>query len=162
MSTAVAARAGCSAFQNRRMTPEALDSPLPVSAEPTVRADSFTAQVQGLIDEAQSGLDDNRRVRDRVPIPYTFRLIPIDPEGNLLLDESTTIVGRDLSLTGIGFSHDHAIPYKRAIISLDHPKVGRFAVEAEIVWTRPTPIGLFESGCRLLRTVSGHMVAKKG
>src|SRR4051794_5217020 len=145
------------------MKPEALDSPLPLSSESSARADSFTAQVQGLIDEAQSTLgDDNRRIRDRVPIPYTFRLIPIDREGNLLVDESTTIVGRDLSLTGIGFSHDHAIPYKRAIISLDHPKVGRFAVEAEIVWTRPTPIGLFESGCRLLRTVIGHTVRQKG
>jgi hypothetical protein len=146
-----------------KMKQNALESALPDSAEATPRPDSFTAQVQGLIDEAQSTLgDDNRRVRDRVPIPYTFRLIPVDREGNLLMDESTTIVGRDLSLTGIGFSHDHAIPYKRAIISLDHPKVGRFAVEAEIVWTRPTPIGLFESGCRLLRTVTGHMVAKKG
>src|SRR3954470_9868759 len=143
------------------MNSEAHDRALP-AAEPTVRADSFTAQVQGLIDEAQSGLEDNRRIRDRVPIPYTFRLIPLDRDGSLLPDEATTIVGRDLSLTGIGFSHDHAIPYKRAIISLDHPKVGRFAVEAEIVWTRPTPIGLFESGCRLVRTVSGHMVAKKG
>src|SRR3954454_22218268 len=144
------------------MNADPADIALPAAAEPPVRADSFKAQVQGLIDEAQSGLEDNRRVRDRVPIPYTFRLIPVDREGNLLMDEATTIVGRDLSLTGIGFSHDHAIPYKKAIISLDHPKVGRFAVEAEIVWTRPTPIGLFESGCRLLRTVSGHMVAKKG
>src|SRR3954453_21604333 len=145
-----------------RIKPHSTDPGLPTAAEPAVRADSFKAQVQGLIDEAQAGLNDNRRIRDRVPIPYTFRLIPIDREGNLLPDEATTIVGRDLSLTGIGFSHDHAIRYKRAIISLDHPKVGRFAVEAEIVWTRPTPIGLFESGCRLLRTVSGHMVAKKG
>ena len=47
------------------------------------------------------------------------------------------------------------------MISLDHPKVGRFAVEAEIVWTRPTPIGLYESGCRLLRTVSGHVLKSK-
>ena len=32
--------------------------------------------------------------------------------------------------------------------------------EAEIVWTRPTPLGLFESGCRLLRTVDDHTVRK--
>jgi hypothetical protein len=152
----------CQSAFPMQMKADPIETALPIAAEPAVRADSFKAQVQGLIDEAQAGLNDNRRIRDRVPIPYTFRLIPIDREGNLLPDEATTIVGRDLSLTGIGFSHDHAIPYKRAIISLDHPKVGRFAVEAEIVWTRPTPIGLFESGCRLLRTVSGHMVAKKG
>ncbi len=96
-----------------------------------------------------------------MPIPYTFRLIPIDLDGNILTDEATTIVGKDLSLTGIGFSHDQALLYKRAVISLDHPKVGRFAVEAEIVWTRPTPIGLYESGCRLVRTIDGHTVRAK-
>jgi hypothetical protein len=119
--------------------------------------DALSQQVQGLIDEARTTpTSDERRSRDRFPIPYTFRLTPIDLAGNLLLDETTTVVGKDLSLTGIGFSHDHALPFQRALISLNHPKVGRFAVEAEIVWTRPTPIGLFESGCRLVRTVDGH------
>jgi hypothetical protein len=139
------------------------------AAEPELRTafvsealrESLSAQVQGLIDESGGAPTfDERRSRQRVQIPYTFRLIPVDANGNLLTDEITTIVGKDLSLTGIGFSHDHAIPYKRAIISLDHPKVGRFAVEAEIVWTRPTMIGLFESGCRLLRTVDGHTVLR--
>ena len=110
-----------------------------------------------LIDDARSTATyDDRRTRDRFPIPYTFRLTPIDASGNLLVDDETTIVGKDLSLTGIGFSHDHELRFRRAIISLNHPKIGRFAVEAEIVWTRPTPIGLFESGCRLIRTIEGH------
>jgi hypothetical protein len=104
---------------------------------------------------------DNRRKRDRFPIPYTFRLTPLDDDGQLITDEATTIVGKDLSLSGIGFSHDHPLPCRRAIVSLDHPMVGRFAVEAEIVWTRPTPIGLYESGCRLIRTVDGHVVRPK-
>ncbi len=121
--------------------------------------ESLSHQIQGLIDEAQSSAtSDERRNRDRFPIPYTFRLTPLDADGNLMGDETTTVVGKDLSLTGIGFSHDHALPFRRAIISLNHPKVGRFAVEAEIVWTRPTPIGLYESGCRLVRTVDGHTV----
>lgn len=125
-------------------------------------AKALSRQVQGLIDEACAHeSSDERRNRNRVPIPYTFRLIPIGNDGKLLTDEATTIVGKDLSLTGIGFSHDHALPYKLAVISLDHPKVGRFAVEAEIIWTRPTPIGLYESGCRLVRTVDGHTVRAK-
>jgi PilZ domain len=124
-------------------------------------ADKLSQQVQGLIDGAQTtALADERRHRDRFPIPYTFRLTPLDDDGKLLTDETTTIVGKDLSLSGIGFSHDHPLPHRRAIISLNHPMVGRFAVEAEIVWTRPTPIGLFESGCRLLRTVDGHIMRK--
>jgi hypothetical protein len=124
--------------------------------------DKLVHQVQGLIDEARVPDDSDRRNRDRFPIPYTFRLTPLDPDGNLQLDDSTTVVGKDLSLTGIGFSHDHPLLCRRVIVCLDHPKVGRFAVEAEVVWTRPTPIGLYESGCRLIRTVDGHILRKKG
>jgi PilZ domain len=138
--------------------------PGPKSAAPKqVQSDNLSQQVQGLIDEAQTSAEnDERRVRDRFPIPYTFRLTPLDQDGKLLTDETTTIVGKDLSLSGIGFSHDHPLQHRRAIISLNHPMVGRFAVEAEIVWTRPTPIGLYESGCRLLRTVDGHILRSKG
>jgi hypothetical protein len=126
-------------------------------------SDSLSRHVQGLIDHAGTeATSDERRQRDRFPIPYTFRLTPIDDDGQILSDEATTIVGKDLSLSGIGFSHDHPLPCRRAIISLDHPMVGRFAVEAEIVWTRPTPIGLYESGCRLIRTVDGHILRSKG
>jgi hypothetical protein len=122
-----------------------------------INAALLSQQVQSLIDEARTEpTSDERRSRDRYPIPYTFRLTPIDPAGNLLMDETSTVVGRDLSLSGIGFSHDTELKYQRAVISLNHPKVGQFAVEAEIVWTRPTLIGLFESGCRLLRTLDGH------
>jgi hypothetical protein len=145
------------------MNPNAVDTVPPATADVKAQSDSLSRQVQGLIDEARShDTSDERRNRNRVPIPYTFRLVPVDSDGKLVTNEATTIVGKDLSLTGIGFSHDHALPYKRAIISLDHPKVGRFAVEAEIVWTRPTPIGLYESGCRLIRTVDGHTVRAKG
>ncbi len=135
---------------------------LKMMADIKAGGDFMSQQVQSLIDNAHTtAMTDERRSRDRFPIPYTFRLTPIDRDGNLLMDDTTTVVGKDLSLTGIGFSHDHDLRCTRAIICLNHPKVGRFAVEAEIVWTRPTPIGLFESGCRLIRTIDGHIVRSK-
>ncbi len=141
---------------------DAIQNALTTIAEINAHGDSLTQQIQGLIDDAgTTALVDERRSRDRFPIPYTFRLTPVGNDGNLLLDETTTVVGKDLSLTGIGFSHDHDLGCSRAIISLDHPKVGRFAVEAEVVWTRPTPIGLFESGCRLIRTTDCHTVRSR-
>jgi len=121
--------------------------------------DELSNQVQGLIDEAgTSATRDDRRVRDRYPVPFTFRLIPLDQDGRLRLEDTTTVVGKDVSMSGLAFSHDQPLACRRAIITLNHPMVGRFAVEAEIVWTRPTPLGLFESGCRLIRTVDGHTV----
>jgi hypothetical protein len=138
-------------------------APAPRTNEAGDGDDILPRKVQGLIDRAGTvATKDDRRQRDRYPIPYTFRLTPLDDDGQLLNDETTTIVGKDLSLSGIGFSHDHPLTCQRAIISLNHPMVGCFAVEAEIVWTRPTPIGLYESGCRLVRTVDGHIVRQKG
>lgn len=99
-----------------------------------------------------------RRIGDRFPIPFPFRLTPIDERGEAILVDTSTVIGRDLSLGGISFSHDHTLRHRRAVVSLNHPKVGHFAVEAEVVWTRPTPLGLFESGCRLLRTADGHLL----
>jgi hypothetical protein len=134
-----------------------LDTNAQTPSPDAISASLLSQQVQSLIEEAGTEATvDERRTRDRFPIPYTFRLTPIDHAGNILTDETSTVVGRDLSLSGIGFSHDTELKYTRAIISLNHPKIGRFAVEAEIVWTRPTLIGLYESGCRLLRTLDGH------
>jgi hypothetical protein len=132
------------------------------SVEPNSVRRTLNMHVQRLLDgTSSSSSTPERRNRYRFPIPYTFRLTPIDREGNVLPDEATTVVGKDLSMTGIGFSHDHELWFERAIISLNHPKVGNFAVEAEIVWTRSTPIGLYESGCRLVRTVDGHTVRQR-
>jgi hypothetical protein len=144
------------------MSQDAIRTASPNGIDVKFQRDSLSSQVQGLIDEARSNAtSEERRNRDRFPIPFTFKLTPLDQDGKLLIDETTTVVGKDLSLTGIGFSHDHALPYRRAIVTLDHPRIGKFAVEAEFVWTRPTPIGLFESGCRLIRTVDGHTVRSK-
>src|SRR5262245_47486022 len=115
------------------MSFEALQNAVSAAAILHAQNDSLSLQLQGIIDDAQTAATaDERRQRDRFPIPYTFRITPFDSDGNLLMDETTTIVGKDLSLTGIGFSHDHEFKFRRAIISLNHPKVGRFAVEAEI------------------------------
>jgi hypothetical protein len=144
------------------MPPDAVDNEPRTTFDAVALRDKLTLQVQGLIDDAGSAPSkDERRARDRFPIPYTFRLIPVSDDGTLLIDEVTTVVGKDISLSGVAFSHDHELRFRRAIISLDHRMVGRFAVEAEIVWTRPTPIGLFESGCRLLRTLDDHTVRPK-
>src|SRR5262245_25585405 len=90
-----------------------------------VSSNLLSQQLQTLIDEAGSEPTvDERRTRDRFPIPYTFRLTPIDHAGNLLIEETSTVVGRDLSLSGIGFSHDAELKYPRAVISLNHPKIG--------------------------------------
>ncbi len=107
------------------MSSDAVDTEPRTMFDAVALRDKLTLQVQGLIDDAgTTSKPDERRVRDRFPIPYTFRLIPISDNGTLLTDETTTVVGKDISLSGVAFSHDHELRYRRAIISLDHRMVG--------------------------------------
>jgi hypothetical protein len=101
---------------------------------------------------------DERRLRQRYPISCKMHLTPIDATGAPIDDESVIIFGKDLSRTGICFSHDFPLPHRRLVISLVDPRIGQFVVEAEVAWTRTTLIGLYESGCRLVRKISGHQI----
>jgi hypothetical protein len=115
-------------------------------------------QILEFVGDANETTADERRLRQRYPIACKMHLTPIDPAGVPLTDASSIIVGKDLSRAGICFSHDFKLPRRRLVISLVDPAIGQFVVEAEIVWTRATPTGLYESGCRLIRKISGHEI----
>ena len=110
-------------------------------------------------DDTKEITPDERRLRQRYPIACKMHLTTIDAAGAPIADEMLIIFGKDLSQTGICFSHDFQLPQRRLIISLIDPAVGQFVVEAEVVWTRPTLIGLYESGCRLTRKISGQILS---
>ena len=107
-------------------------------------------------DDTKEITPDERRLRQRYPIACKMHLMPIDAVGAPIADEMLVIFGKDLSQTGICFSHDFHLPHRRLLISLVDPQIGQFIVEAEVTWTRSTLIGLYESGCRLIRKVAGH------
>jgi hypothetical protein len=116
-------------------------------------------QILEFVGDSQETNADERRLRQRYPISCKMYLTPIDAVGAPLTDDSWMIFGKDLSRTGICFSHDFPLPHRRLVISLIDPTIGQFVVEAEVVWTRPTPIGLYESGCRLTRKISGQKIS---
>jgi hypothetical protein len=119
-------------------------------------AESLAADIDSLMRQINPYASGERRGRARYAIPYTFQLIPLDEGGRPRLEKTTTVVGKHLSQNGISFSHDHPLPCRGAIVSLIHPNVGRFAVEVDLLWTRRTVIGIYETGGRLIRTVRGH------
>ena len=111
------------------------------------------AQILALIGDSQPIGTDERRVSERFPMSCKMLLTPIDAKASPRIDESSIIFGKDLSRSGICFSHELPLSHRRMIISLAHPEVGQFKVEAEMSWSRQTPIGLYETGCRLIRKV---------
>lgn len=132
----------------------------PDSAE-TVAGEGATlfGQILEFVGDSNETSADERRLRQRYPIACKMHLTLIDAAGEPITDRTSIIFGKDLSRTGICFSHDFQLPHRRLLISLVDPQIGQFIVEAEVAWTRPTLIGLYESGCRLIRKLSGHKIS---
>jgi hypothetical protein len=137
-----------------------MSDPISDISASTTPVDSPCAELEGqilsLIGDSQPIEPDERRLRERFPICCKMLLTPIDHQQTLLPDESAVIFGKDLSVRGICFSHDFPLAYRRITVSLSLPEAGQFHVEAEVAWSRRTPIGLYETGCRLIRKVAGH------
>jgi hypothetical protein len=127
-------------------------------AAPAIDGMRSVAKILELVGDLQPVDPDERRLRPRYSICCKMLLTPIDQNEIPLDDESRIIVGKDLSMSGISFSHEFPISSQCVVIWLSHPEVGQFNVEAEIAWTRRTATGLFESGCRLIRKIPGHNI----
>jgi hypothetical protein len=110
-------------------------------------------ELMKLVGLANSNEIPDQRIRDRFPIFCCMQLVPLDTAGKPLSDQHMSVVGKDLSTRGISFSHDSELPTRRVVLCLNVSETARINVEAEITWTRQTPIGLFESGCRLIRKI---------
>ncbi len=115
--------------------------------------EELEGQILELIGNSQPVGADERRVRERYPICCKMLLTPVDPSARELPAESSLIFGKDLSRSGICFSHESALPHRRMIITLTNSDIGHFKVEAEVAWSKLTPVGLYETGCRLIRKV---------
>lgn len=110
-------------------------------------------QVGELVARVRQPVQVERRRHQRLAMPVLFQLTPLDTQGAALEDLAITVVGKDLSPRGLSFFHGQPLPYRRAIVSLDHPELGPFAVEVDIRWCRFARPGWYESGGRLLRAV---------
>lgn len=110
-------------------------------------------RLRSLVEMFQPGIPADRRLYDRIAIPALFRLSPLDPGQNEQISESIVVVGKNLSQRGIGFFHDRPIPYRRALMELDQPELGRWAAEIDVQWCRFTQVGWYESGGRVVRVI---------
>jgi hypothetical protein len=133
------------------MTQQILDSDPQANRGDAIQ--ELDGQILEIIGDAQPIGSDERRRRERFPIHCKMLLTPLDVHSNLLSDERSTIFGKDLSRSGICFSHDLPMLHRKIIVSLVLSEFGQLNVEAEVAWTKKTAIGLYETGCRLIRKV---------
>ena len=75
----------------------------------------------------------------------------LDQTGQRDEELTMTVVGKDISPRGISFFHERPLPYRRAIVTFEHPDIGHFEMEADIGWCQFTGVGWYVSGGRLVR-----------
>jgi hypothetical protein len=138
------------------MQTDTLSSCLPLEVDAVVPfrpADALTDLVQMLTSNLHPPVTYERRAHARTPLPFLLKFVPLDNQGRKLPEEETVVVGRDVSARGLSFFHPTPMPYRRALVTLDHPIAGRFTMEIDIQRCRFHKLGWYESGSRLVRAV---------
>lgn len=106
-----------------------------------------------LLATANGEADLDRRQRDRYRIKGRMRVRPATTDGQPLPGEVIVVMARDMSATGISFSHEISLTSDHIVLELSFKERAHFSLLAEVLWSRQTPLGLFETGCRLIRKI---------
>jgi hypothetical protein len=74
-------------------------------------------------------------------------------DSGVRLHKMIEIVGRHLSTTEIWFSHEQPLSNKRAIVVIASGNDRTVELEIEVIWSKRLSMGMYETGCRLVRKV---------
>jgi hypothetical protein len=119
-----------------------------------LRSSALTEQFRKLKEALERPVSFERRQFGRISLPLVLQVTPLDQTGQPLEHLATSAVGKDISPRGISFFHERPLPHRRAIVTFEHPDVGRFCIEVDVSWCRFTSPGWYQSGGRLIRTVA--------
>jgi hypothetical protein len=123
----------------------------------TTLVDDIRLQVWGLLSTLYPRQEFmERRSETRYPFPYLVHLTPVAPDGTPVECETVVVVGKHLSEQGLGFYHPKPLAYRRVIASLESN--GRWiGFLLDLKWCRFTRQGWYESGGRILESVTSPM-----
>jgi hypothetical protein len=119
-----------------------------------LRSSGLTEQFRRLKEALERPVSFERRQFGRIALPLVLQVTPLDQTGQPLEHLSTTAIGKDISPRGISFFHEQPLPYRRAIVTFEHPDVGHFSIEVDVSWCRFTSPGWYQSGGRLIRALA--------
>ncbi len=108
--------------------------------------------VQSLVASWQSGGPlVERRCWHRVPFERLLGITPL--EGDLPADQMRVAKGRDISLSGIAFTHTEPIPHRAVAITLWDDAGQTESIVTQLSWCRFTRSGEYQSGGKFLRII---------
>jgi hypothetical protein len=104
-----------------------------------------------------------RRREQRYPYPQLITLWPMEADGETVAGPPMTVVGKQLSERGLGFYHPQPIANRLVVVSLEKGDGRTLSFLVDIHRCRFTRQGWYESGGRLLATVTApSRVASRG
>lgn len=92
-----------------------------------------------------------RRASIRHPYPELIRVTPADRRGEVI-GESLSVVGKHLSLEGLGFFHTSPLPFKYVLADFELGKQ-RFGLLLNLIWCRFLREGWYDSGGKFVGVV---------
>jgi hypothetical protein len=126
--------------------PTAVFKAAPISAQQTCR-ETVRRLVASLA--PRRGTIDRRGDR-RFPFPYLVRLSPVEAVQDA---PPLVVIGKHLSETGLGFYHQHPLPYRRVNVWLGSPIGLEVEMVLDLTWCRFVGQGWYVSGGRFVETV---------
>ncbi len=124
----------------------------------TVGDDEVRAKVRGLLSSLYPrGHMVERRGEQRFPFPHLLHLTPVTANGVVHLQDTVVVVGKHLSERGLGFFHQHPLPNRRMIVSIELGSGSCLGILIDLTWCRFTKYGWYESGGRFLRLVKSPL-----
>ena len=126
--------------------------------EPTDRSAAVSTKraIRSLVTRLSPFVARERREFVRHPLPALMELTPVDADTEEPLGSPVIVVGKSLSEKGIGFFHQHAIPYRSAIVRVEAGPAGDMSFLVDLAWCRYTRFGWYESGGRFLKVVESR------
>ena len=121
------------------------------AAESLLNSQLMAEQFRALKEALNRPVTFERRRYGRIPLPLLLQVTPLDQTGQRLENLTTTVVGKDISPRGVSFFHQQPLPYRRVIVTFEHPEVGHFTMEVDVSWCQFTEYGWYVSGGRQVR-----------
>ena len=95
----------------------------------------------------------HRRKDHRATFAASLVLTPFDAKSAIPSGEPKLVIGRNVSLHGISFSHELPLPFRDVVLTFALPDGGVESMLTHLKWCRFTRDGQYHSGGRLLKTV---------
>ena len=88
-------------------------------------------------------------------------LVPTDRHSLVKVDDPVWVVGKELSVGGLGFFHQQPIQHRDLLMQVE-PAAEELWLLMRIRWCRFLRSGWYESGGQFVKTVSGNPLNREG